>query len=89
MSDVRAEICFCGEDSDAQMTSLVAGIVSECGVTQGPRGHAVILLEILFDVNGLNDWIHIMDVLRDVLVLRDVVRGGNSVVRGQGHQFGR
>ena len=46
MSDVGAEICFCGEDSDTEMTPLVAGVVSQRGVTHWPWGHAVFLLEI-------------------------------------------
>ena len=43
----------------------------------------------LFNVDSLNDWIHLMDVLCDVLILGDVVGGGDGVVRGEGHQLRR
>lgn len=71
------------------MTSLVAGVVSKGGVAHWPRRHTVLLLEILFDVDSLNDWIHLLDVLCEVLILGDVVGGGEGVVRGEGHQLRR
>lgn len=86
MSNVRAEIGFSGEDPDTEVASLVAGVVSKGGVTHWPGRHTVLLL---FDVDSLNDWIHLLDVLRDVLILGDVVGGGDGVVRGEGHQLRR
>ena len=32
----------------------------------------------------MNDWINLLDVLCDVLILGDVVGGGDGVVRGGG-----
>jgi len=86
MSNVRTQICLCGENPNAQVTSLVAWIVSKGRVTYWPRGNAIILL---LNINSLNDWIHLLDILCDVLILRDVGGGGECVVGGQGHQLGR
>ena len=78
---MRAEIRFSGKDSDKEMTSLVARVVRKGGIADW--------LLLFFNVDDLTDWINLLDVLCYVLILGDVVGGGDGVVRGEWHQLRR
>jgi len=105
VADVAAEICLGGEYPDTKMAPLVGRVVTRgrtgnrnvsiSGARDGANfsshygGHTFILL---FNINGGNDGLHLLDVVvGDVLVVGDVGGGGGRQGghRGQGDQFRR